>query len=84
MDASDSSAGHGRGFSAAGRVCGYPRDPDGSRMLTARLRLIAAAGLVLAVVMHWYFTPYNQCLRAAGSMGYGHEEALHSCSGEER
>lgn len=55
-----------------------------SGTMTVRLRLIAAAGLVLAVVMHWYFTPYNQCLRAAGSMGYGHAEARQSCSGEQR
>ncbi len=52
--------------------------------MTARLGFIAAVGLILAVLMHWYFSPYRQCLRTAGSMGYGPEQASKGCAGERR
>lgn len=54
--------------------------------MTARLRLglITAGGVALAVLMNWYFSPHSQCLRTAGSMGYGEVQANKGCAGEGR
>lgn len=46
-----------------------------------RLGLIAAAGIALAVLMNWYFSPYSQCMRTAGSMGYAQAQASKGCAG---
>ncbi|MFT4027741.1 MAG: hypothetical protein QM676_13200 [Novosphingobium sp.] len=41
-------------------------------------------GIVLAVLMNWYFSPHRQCLRTAASMGYGAAQASEGCRGEGR
>lgn len=54
--------------------------------VTARLRLglIAAGGIALAVLMHWYFSPSSQCLRTAAAMGYDLDQAAKGCNAEGR
>lgn len=54
--------------------------------MTARLRLglIAAGGIALAVLMHWYFSPSSQCLRTAAAMGYDLDQAAKGCNAEGR